>query len=442
MRKPTTIEIIEFEKENMFSENIDIRKLINDINFDQLEDVNIFTMDLTFLTKLIKDDTFKIKSIFLKRVMIFIKEIMNKDKNVVQISQDIFVSYFGKKNFQKYKNILINTNIIVPVPYIIEGKQVWYVSNENPLLRKPRRFKFSKEFLTNDELALLVIDENKTIKPILDLDPELEIKLNKQDPRIVRTIKEIKINVKDALISELDNYYNPLTKTCIKSLLHRMNNIFIFRHKRYIKQNGMKTDRLFTSINGLSNISRKHLNIQFYTIDLSNSQPAILADTLYQLDKSKLDLNYIIDTQNGDLYKRFYNLYEKGTIEETHKITKQNFYESVLFGFNTTRKINKEFKVLYPNTWEYIYNIQKDNIKKQYNQYGDIINEEELKDNVNLAGKLQNKEASIFLPLKPKKSKYTYTCHDSISVDRIEDVPGLIEEIKSKFKLKITLTIE
>lgn len=442
MRKRNiTIEIIpliQLDRNNIVEDkDVLINKITNlNINYDKS---NLWLFDIHYLTKLYMVDDFKNKRVYLTNILNFIVDRLNHQKMKSNIS-DVFelrrkelVKIFSSKTYRTYMRILVETGILIPVKYKCGN---YFIHNEY----KPRQFRFSKDFLNANEIALLMISSNENKKRKLIIDPLLERRLNDQDPRIISSMNRFKIDTEGSIKAEIEHYYKE--DNSVNSLINRINTIFRFMDKRTIKE-GNKSGRLYTSITELSRVSREFLIPKMYEIDLSNSQPAILSNIFIE-NNMDFDPNFILDTENGLLYQRFYGLYiDKINHSNIRDITKRNLYKNILFGFNERSIINKKFKELYPITWEYIKSIGKDNVKKIYGKkenggFG-VLNEDEVKNNKNLASILQRKESDIFLNLRPKKSKFYATIHDSILVDYIGDIPQLKEDIKEKFKIKIKL---
>lgn len=448
MRKRiVTIEIvplIKLDNNNLFEDKDILNDKITNLNINY-ERSNLWIFDVNYISNLYNDDQFINKRIYLTNILNFIVnklEYLNTNGygrgSEFILTQKELVNTFTRKSYKKYIEILISNGILSPIKYI-PGE--YYYSKK---LGQPRKFKFNEKFLKANDLALLLIQRNENKGIRMDIDPELEATLNEHDPRIVSSMKELKIDLEGSMAAEIENYYKG--NNSVESLISRLNIIFKFMNSRYIKK-GIVSNRHYTSITGLSRISREFLIPRMHEIDLANSQPSIIANMFIQ-NGLNFDTNFITDTEDGILYQRFYKLYDKKVkdIEEIRKKTKQSFYKNILFGFNERSIINKQFKEIYPKTWDYIKSIGKDNIKKIFSRDENdrifISNQDEIKNNKNLAGILQQSEAAIFLNLRPTKSKIYATIHDSIIVSDITDIPELQETIKSKFKIKVQLNLK
>jgi len=110
--------------------------------------------------------------------------------------------------------------------------------------------------------------------------------------------------------------------------------------------------------------------------------------------------------------KYFLDLKDDSEIDRP--IIKENLYSSVYFKFDESNDFNKEFKKLYPITW----NSYKDLLDKQENTSAFL---------------LQNTEASIINPIVPENSKFYFTLYDGIYFDDINDAEQIMNEIKTAF---------
>jgi hypothetical protein len=433
-------QLIKFEKENIFSNDIDLSQLDNNIN-------SIFIVGIDTLSK-IEGSTFPIKNrkTSIKQILTLLKYIdceLDKTSNdCVEIHYSKLIEIFNRDTYVKFMKLLNDLNIVYAVPYKIEGIKdgVYYNAGINnkfggKLLTK--RYKINENY-NNEDLCIVIIEDKKKIEYNID---------GNYNRNFIKTIKEVEVDIKSAVRDEI-SYMKSYT-----SFRKRLNVLFSLYDNRFIKK-GRKVDRIYHSLSNISRVSRKHLTIknkEFNNIDVVNCQPLLLC---YYLKKNNLliDENYIKDCELGTLYENFiiegieYIDYEfiiksnkivgkkKNIIKveynndieykEVRDKIKVLLYKSIFFDFKTDTDIANKFGEIYPYVYKELEKLYKDRKEKD---------EDELKDKCKIAGELQNIEAEIFNNLIPTKSKYFFTLFDAIYFTSIEDAGMLMLEVISKF---------
>lgn len=414
--------------------------LIKDLD---LESSNLFIVNIDLYLKIINRDDLPTenKEIAIKNILAFIRYIQankNKDNTIniavsktkTNINHNI-ERFFSSRHYIKYMKILYDLNIITTV------------LNDDSSVYTPKIY--TKKYLINEDIYkdLVIVYFDNTIKNSKRIDVDKRLKgISK---KYINTIKTIKIDILSAYEAEYNDFIN--NKIKIESFISRINRLFVFTDEaKYIKK-GNKVDRILHNISNLSSNCRKHINIKFNYIDICNAQPLLL---IYILKKNNynIDENYINDCSTGVLYEQFYNKtffiskkklqrdFKTNKIKKNDKgnmwyidkyfldlkddseidrpIIKENLYSSVYFKFDESNDFNKEFKKLYPITW----NSYKDLLDKQENTSAFL---------------LQNTEASIINPIVPENSKFYFTLYDGIYFDDINDAEQIMNEIKTAF---------
>ncbi len=272
-------------------------------------------------------------------------------------------------------------------------------------------YRMSKELFEGQTYSMIfnlqksynVEDENEVIYTYYNSDVKI-------DNRMKLTLDVVKINKADAISDEI-RYYLKSNNDNIESLAHRINNILSFGSKKYLTI-GKKVNRLYHHITNLSSIARKHLNIKFNFVDITNCQPLLLAYTM-KSNNCEVDAEYINDVENGSFYEQFMFL------NSNRNQTKVSIYKNLFFGFNKNNETNELFKKLYPSVWEYL---------NQVNQNKDNSGQ-------TLASILQNIETEIFSDVADvcQNSGYLFTLHDSIYFDNVADEQPVKEHLTNKF---------
>lgn len=353
---------------------------------------------------------------YLKRIFELLNIAMNKYKrkesnnieysNRIKIHSDIFKAVLGRNTYIKILKILENCNILK------KCTEIKYLTGNYS-----STYELSKSYINALDYSVVLLDDYDNDYESTNID--LDDKLNDLDKRFINTIKTIKLNKSEAIIAEFRHHNDE--KTAISSLVNRLNNIINFGKDRFIKK-GAKVERVYHSLTNLSRISRKYLSIKMYWIDITNSQPLLLAYYLRKNGKS-VDSNYVHDVENGKFYKRFTHLFNND-----RNITKKEIYRNIFFAFKENKDINKLFNQLYPEVWTELK----------------IINDAKSKSKVTLASILQNIESEIFQPIPSilQNSEFMFTLHDSIYFDNkkdLKDVEDYLLTTFKKFGLNVTL---
>lgn len=276
--------------------------------------------------------------------------------------------------------------------------------------------------LLNPQFSLIFIEDSANkydleANSILKYESFDEGLIKRIDPRMINTLKYIQLNKVNAIMAEL-NYFDT-KKHSIKGLADRLSAIIRFGEKKYLTK-GKKVNRLYHHLTNLSSVARKHFNIKFYNVDLTNSQPLILA---YYLIKNgfEIDENYVDNVQQGKFYE---SLMDKENFDR--KIIKESVYQFLFFGFWQENDINKNFKAIYPKIWQHLKELSD---KK-------ASDERAKKTTITLASILQNMETEIFetTPSICANSTFLFTLHDSIYFDNYDDTVLVVRHLEEKFK--------
>jgi len=329
----------------------------------------------------------------------------NKENNtLLVISSKKLSKFFSRNKYFKYLEILKDMKILSNVPYD-DGKYYSYIDVDI----RPKQYRIHNDYLSKEDLCIIILDGDRS-------KFEFKNDLPKLDKRYINTIEKLEINTKEAIISEMEYCMNNNLKE--SSLRHRISRIFYTKRKRFLKK-GSRVNRIYHSFSNVSKVSRKHINIKMFNIDIKNCQPLLLIAYL-NLHSYSSDDQYKYDCESGNFYEKFIGINNCDRDE-----VKVKLYKNIFFGFNKSSKFNKKFKELYPLTWESL----------------NIITKEK----ESLAYRLQNLEAELFNGLIPIKSHNYFTLFDAIYFDDINDVTKLNNLIKGFFNrlgIKVTTVIE
>lgn len=384
--------------------------VIKEIEFDETD---CCVIGLNTISKLLAYNNYPIKNkrIAIMNILLFLKDVdtirhNNKDNNRtyekelgIPMSSEILIKHFTHNHYKKYMNILKELRIMSAIPY---RNNKFYQIDEYTM-----QYRLFNDY-TNDELCIVLL-KNDTPKFITD---------KKYNTKMMNTIKKIEIDYQGAVLAEIK--FHKENNTTPNSLRIRLNTILALNRKRFIFT-GFTVDRIYHSLSNISKVSRKFLHIngqKFHDVDVKNCQPLLLC-YLLKSRNMPLDENYQYDCERAHFYENFI------TAEMNRDKVKTELYRTIFFDFKPYADMAKKFKELYPLTYNSL----------------EIISKEKQE----LAGQLQNIEASIFNNLLPKKSKYFYTLFDSIYFTNIDDCIDIIKEIKNKFNefnIKPVLTID
>lgn len=413
--------------------------LLKEIDFDT---TNLFITSLQLANRLYNEDVkmpINSKEIAIKNILNFLRYFqsnMNEDRTmnipVHKTKTNKYHNlewYFSRRRYRQYMDLLNQLDILMPV---LNENNIKYCfkdgkfNNEESLSKKY----YLSEDLEKDLVILYFDNYNK-------FSSRIKLKLKGLDDKFVKTVKRIKIDVKSAYNQELADYNNGIIST--SKFINRINRLFKFSdEERYIKY-GEKVRRIFHNITNLSKTQRKFTNIRFNSIDIPNCHPTLLIYVL-RSNNLPLDENYIKDCIDCKFYEQFYNKTykitekkrykgkDKGTwkwylniitenltnTKEDRDIIKKQLCKSVFFKFDTSADFNKEFKRMYPVTWE------------SYKTY--LNNNSETSAQV-----LQNCEADIINNIIPQNSSHYYPHFDCLYFDDSNDKNQIVDELKQKF---------
>jgi hypothetical protein len=389
------IEIIPFNK-----------SLFNDYNLDKAEFTKYcYINDIELISKLLSIELPILNTrIALKNIFDFLTYIdnrlsINNESTILPISSATIISYFSRDTYKEYLNILKDLKIITAIPY---DNGSFYAKGQ-----LNTQYRIHNEYINKEDLAIIILEEDRSKEEFTNEIIEL-------DERYIKTIKSLEINIKDAVSAEIENFKN--NNLSVSTLRNRISRLFYTKRKRFIKK-GKNVDRIYHSFSNISKVSRKHINIKMFDVDIKNCQPLLLV-YLLKSNNMLLDDNYQLDCENGIFYENFIGI--NGFDRDQSKVA---LYKNIFFGFNKRSLFNKRFNELYPNTWSSLNEISKSDIS--------------------LASQLQNIESELFNNLIPKKSKFYFTLFDAIYFDNMSDVKLIVKTINRFFNnLNISVKIE
>jgi hypothetical protein len=330
----------------------------------------------------------KTRNLAIKNILEFLNYIDNlpAEDYTVAVHTNKIRKIFTGGTYTLYLRILSELKIISRVPYP-DGK--YYEK-----MKKCCKYYLHPTY-RNDKPGIVIVKASPIRKLIAD---------KKYPVKFERAVRLTECDYTGAITAEYNNYLN--TGMGDNNLRVRLSRLFALLGERRIKK-GKNVDRVYCSFSNLSKISRAYLyidNSKYHCIDIRNCQPLLLSYLLRHLGLS-LDDNYVVDCENAIIYERFVN--EKYKDKEA---VKEPLYSAIYFAFKPKKDIAQKFKEVYPLTYNSL----------------EILHREE----VTMASRLQNLEASIFSVVVPKKSKYYFTLFDAIYYTDISD--------KDDLKLKLT----
>lgn len=413
--------------------------LLKEIDFDT---TNLFITSLQLANQLYNEDVrmpINSKEIAIKNILNFLRYFqsnMSEDRTlnipVHKTKTNKYHNlewYFSRRRYRQYMDLLEQMDILIPVVNENNTKYCFKdgkYKNEESLSKRY----YLNEDLEKDLVILYFDNYNK-------FSSRLKTKIKGLKKEFTNTVKHLKIDVKAAYNQELADYNNRIIST--SKFINRINRLFKFSdEERYIKY-GNKVKRIFHNLTNLSKTQRKFTNIRFNSIDIPNCHPTLLIYVL-RANNLPLDDNYIKDCIDCQFYEQFYNKTYKITIkkrykgkkkgdwkwystihtesilntDEDRKFIKVQLCKSVFFKFDTSTDFNKEFKRMYPVTWD------------SYKTYLDNNNETS-------AQVLQNSEADIINSIIPQNSSHYYPHFDCLYFDDANDKQQIIDELKQKF---------
>jgi len=317
-------------------------------------------------------------------------KINEKENTCFPIPATKIISFFGVDNYKQYMNLLKKLDIISAVSY--QDGSFYKVGSLYT------QYRVHNAYINQENLAIIILDEDRR-------KDDFTNEVTNLDSRFVNTIKQLEVNIKEAITAEIQYYKDNNLK--LSTLRTRISRIFYTKRKRFIKS-GTKVNRVYHSFTNLSKVSREHLDMKLINVDVTNCQPLLLVAHLIK-NFMNYDNSYLMDCEAGLFYERFegINKFDRDEI-------KRSIYKNIFFAFVPKNKFNKRFKELYPETWlalEYINN-----------------------SGISLAAELQNLESELFNNLIPEKSKYFFTLFDAIYFDNINDITAIVKSIKNFFE--------
>jgi hypothetical protein len=332
------------------------------------------------------------------------------NETLFEINIEEFINIFNRDTYIRFKEILKELNILSQVQHK-DGTYYDYQNGINKLYR------IYNEYLDLKDYSVIVFDNKKQ-----KINIELRNLRFDIDDRFIGTIKNIEIDKAKAIQIQLNEFDKGNLKSKF-ALMMRLSRIFNLDKSRYITQ-GVKVNRVFHSFSNIDRLSRKCIIIKLYEIDVKNCQPTLMV--IYLIKNNLISLkdqdfiNYKKDCEDGVFYEK---LMVDGDNRSDIKVES---YKSIFFKFNKNNIVNKRFKKLYPNVWNTLNYISKD-------------------DYISFAFELQNIEAEIFNNLIVNKSTNYFTLHDAIYFNNAKDKASLYKQIKNygkKYNVKINLTFE
>lgn len=371
--------------------------LFKTYRFDEIDEINpIVGKSNLYLTSQALAQSFrgpipfeeKYRWQFARKILTFLSRcdwrMYTNESTELSISQKELIEVFGQK-YTLYTNWLKDREVVTPV--MKNGKAY---DKEAGICKS---WQFYKKY-TQDTKSLVVFTETRG-KRVVEFTKDKEY-----DPRLIETIRNVEINILDAIYAERE--YCGLDT---KRLHHRINSIFSLWDRRWISKGG-KVDRIYHSLSGLSRVTREFLHldgVRFNHVDVVNCQPLLLA-ALVKKNGLKVDIEYLQDCQDGEFYEKFLDL---GYTRDEAKV---QLYKNIFFGIKEDSGVAVRFQKLYPKTWMSI----------------NILRE-------GLACRLQNLEAEIFVSITPSRSKGWWPLHDAIYFTDMRDREEIVERLVENF---------
>lgn len=374
--------------------NSDI-KIIPTETFEKLLGVN-FPIKKEFAIKQVSE--------FLMYLNILIEE--NETYNELVIEQEVFIKYFSRDTYVRFKEILKEIEVLTPIGKDIPGSYCLY-DYKNKIAKS---YQVYSTYVKLDKYTLLFFDRKKeTVKNI-----DFKCSLNE---KMLNTLTNENLDYQQVFEKEIA--YHIEMKTSTFSLVIRLSRALSINCSRWAKF-GTKVKRIYHSFSNLSRVTRKCFETSFNCIDLKNAQPTLL---LCYLVKMKLDFEqeYKTACESGQFYELFTT-----SLDMTRDAVKLECYSSIFFDFKIKSIVNRKFKTMFPKLWQILKDI------------------DETKE-ISLASILQNTEAEIFNNLTVKHSSKFYTLFDAIYFNNIKDktvIEKQLLKIQKKLGIKFTLTFE
>jgi hypothetical protein len=381
------------------------KTLFNEFNLDKQELTKYcYINNIDLISKLLVNQLpISNTRIALKNIFDFLTyvdlEINKSNSTLIPIPSSKLIEFFNRDRYKQYMILLQNLGVITAVSY-----------DDGSFYKKGElytQYRIHNNYINEEDLAIIILDEDRSKNEFVN-------EVEGLDERYSKTIKTIEINIKEAIKSEIE-YFND-NNLSVSTLRNRISRLFYTRRKRYIKK-GKNVDRIYHSFTNVSRVSRKHIDLKMFNIDIKNCQPLLL---VYLLKKNNMsiDNNYQLDCENGLFYEKFVGINNCDRDQ-----TKVSLYKNIFFGFSIKNQFNKRFNELYPQTWSSLNTINSSDIS--------------------LASQLQNIESELFNNLIPNKSKHYFTLFDAIYFDDMRDIRPISKSINDFFnKLNIEVKTE
>lgn len=383
--------------------NID-NDIFNNKDISKVNTRSIYCVDVKLITLLKTIDNYPQKKyLSIEKLLQFIRWFENNMDNDNSMSiKALSLKKNINKHYKRYMDILSDNKIITP----IKNKSGKYYQAGI----ETKRYRLLDTWTKDNDLCLVYFENSdRNIEVNID-DSIIDMNIDK---RMISSItSKLKIDYTSALKAEILNWQEKGFTTA--RLRKRLSKLFSSKDYRYIKK-GYKVDRIYHSFSNISKISRNYLNIPMCNIDLKNSQPLFLITYLIE-NNMPYDISYKNDCESGEIYLNFYNTRKEDFSNDTDELrtnVKKAIYKNIFFGFNENSLYNKRFKELYPKVWSSLKSINESD--------------------ATLASILQNREASLFNNLKPKKSKYFFTLFDAIYYSDKNDTLDILDGINKFF---------
>ncbi len=343
----------------------------------------------TYLLDQLKQTTLPIKNIeiALSNICDFLVYINNLNasngKSVFAIDAKVFERYFNHKAYPAYKELLKDLNVLTAVPY---DNGTFYSKDDGLSLQ----YRIHNEYLQATDFTALIFKRKQK--------KDISI-LCKVDDVMASTI--ISEDLDYALVFEKEIAHHKENNTTLFSLYSRITRALSLTKERYIKK-GTKVNRIYHSFSNLSKVTRKCFETYFYSIDLKNAQPMLLALYLktsgIQFEQAYQDI-----CEAGMFYEQFLH------VMTSRDDIKTECYRTIFFDFKKNTEMNAALKELYPLVWQAL---------KDLNSKG-----------ITLASILQNMEADLFNNINVTSSKKYYTLFDAIYFNNKKDKHVIEQQI-------------
>ncbi|CAB4158148.1 hypothetical protein UFOVP695_28 [uncultured Caudovirales phage] len=272
----------------------------------------------------------------------------------VELPSSYLISHFG--NILRYQGVFkILESYGYILPSLNNGCQYMTKGFSKDGIGRSRCFLLNyKAVMSDPHLAFRHLNKSK-------------LQLNFDDstnPLMSKTLEECDMDYSKAIIEQFTLHSGNKIR-----LVSRIKEIINFSDRRWIKVSE-NTGRVFSSMSSLPKECRKHItlhNKSFVEIDVKNSQPSLLLGLMKESNVN-VDKNFIKDVKNATIYSSFILLqgsfykYDKKNkkmsiyinILKDKAAVKKEFFNSIFFDWKPQSSLNKKFKELYPNVWQFL----------------------------------------------------------------------------------------